>query len=64
VVLINLVGNISSLINSSVIGYLRQASGSYQLAVLMLVAILGAAALLVGAIAVMPSRRNAVMELT
>jgi len=36
-----------------VIGNLRQASGSYQLAVLMLVAILGAAALLVGAIAVM-----------
>jgi hypothetical protein len=33
-----------SLINSSVIGYLRQASGSYQVAVLMLVAILGAAA--------------------
>jgi len=64
VVLINLVGNISSLINSSVIGYLRQASGSYQLAVLLLVAILGAAALLVGAIAVMSSRRNAVMELT
>jgi ACS family tartrate transporter-like MFS transporter len=64
VVLINLVGNISSLINSKVIGYLRQASGSYQLAVLLLVAILGAAALLVGAIAVMSSRRHAVMELT
>ena len=64
VVLINLVGNISSLINSKVIGYLRQASGSYELAVLLLVAILGAAALLVGAIAVMSSRRNAVMELT
>ena len=64
VVLINLVGNISSLINSKVIGYLRQASGSYQLAVLLLVAILGAAALLVGAIAVMSSRRNAVMEFT
>jgi ACS family tartrate transporter-like MFS transporter len=62
VVLINLVGNISSLINSSIIGYLRQASGSYQLAVLLLVAILGAAALLVGAIAVMSSRRQAVME--
>jgi ACS family tartrate transporter-like MFS transporter len=64
VVLINLVGNISSLINAKVIGYLRQASGSYQLAVLMLVAILGTAALLVGAIAVMSSRRDAVMELT
>ena len=64
VVLINLVGNISSLINSSVIGYLRQASGSYQLAVLLLVAILAAAALFVGAIAVMSSRRNAVMEFT
>ena len=64
VVLINLVGNISSLINSSVIGSLRQASGSYQLAVLLLVAILGAAALLVGAIAMMSSRRNAVMEFT
>ena len=64
VVLINLVGNISSLINSSVIGYLRQASGSYQLAVLLLVAILGAAALLVGAIVVMSSRRNAAMEFT
>ena len=64
VVLINLVGNISSLINSSVIGYLRQTTGSYQLAVLLLVAILGAAALLVGAIALMSSRRNAVMEFT
>jgi MFS family permease len=64
VVLINLVGNVSSLINSSIIGYLRQASGSYQLAVLLLVAILGAAALLVGAIAVMSSRRQAVMEAT
>lgn len=64
VVLINLVGNISSLINSSIIGSLRQASGSYQLAVLMLVAILGAAALLVGAIAVMSSRRTAVIEVT
>jgi hypothetical protein len=52
------------LINSSIIGYLRQASGSYQLAVLLLVAILGAAALLVGAIAVMSSRRQAVMEAT
>jgi len=30
----------------------------------LLVAILGAAAILVGAIAVMSSRRNAVMELT
>jgi ACS family tartrate transporter-like MFS transporter len=64
VVLINLVGNVSSLINASVIGYLRKASGSYELAVLFLVAILGAAALLVGAIAAMHSRRQPVMEVT
>jgi ACS family tartrate transporter-like MFS transporter len=64
VVLINLVGNISSLINSSVIGYLRVASGSYQRAVLLLVAILGAAALLVGVIALLSARRNAVMTRT
>jgi ACS family tartrate transporter-like MFS transporter len=64
VVLINLVGNISSLINSSIIGYLRQTSGSYQLAVLLLVAILGAAALLVAAIAAMSSRREPVMQVT
>jgi ACS family tartrate transporter-like MFS transporter len=59
VVLINLIGNIGTLINSSVIGYVREASGSYQLAVLMLVAILGLAALLVGVIALLSSRRNA-----
>lgn len=58
VVLINLIGNISSLINSSVIGYVRQASGSYQLAVLLLVAILGIAAALVGVIAVLKSRQQ------
>ena len=63
VVLINLVGNISSLINSWVIGHLREASGSYQLAVLLLVAILGAAALFVAAIAAVSARRQAVMEL-
>jgi len=64
VVLINLVGNISSLINSSIIGYLRKASGSYQLAVLLLVAILGTAALLVGVVALLSSRRDAVMKRT
>jgi len=63
VVLINLVGNISSLINSWVIGHLREASGSYQLAVLLLVAILGAAALFVAAIAAVSARRQAAMEL-
>ncbi|HEX5110324.1 MAG TPA: hypothetical protein VFV95_17860 [Vicinamibacterales bacterium] len=51
-------------INSWIIGPLRQASGSYQLPVLLLVAILGAAALLVAAIAVMSSRREAVMQVT
>lgn len=51
VVLINLIGNISSLINSTVIGYVRAASGSYRLAVLMLVLMLGFAALLVAIIA-------------
>ena len=52
------------MINSSIIGYLRQASGSYQLAVLLLVAILGAPALLVAAIATMSSRREAVTQVT
>ena len=52
------------MINSWIIGPLRQASGSYQLPVLLLVAILGAAALLVAAIAVMSSRREAVMQVT
>jgi hypothetical protein len=41
VVLINLVGNISPLINAKIIVYLRQASGSYEIAVLLLVAIRG-----------------------
>jgi len=58
VVLINLIGNISSLINSTVIGYVRAASGSYQLAVMLLVVILGVAALLVGMIALLSSRQT------
>jgi hypothetical protein len=56
--------NISALINSSVIGYTRKASGSYQLAVLLLLAIRGAAALLVAAIALPSSRPDAVTEFT
>lgn len=59
VVLINLIGNISSLINSSVIGYVREASGSYELAVLLLVAILGIGAVLVGVIALLSARGDA-----
>ncbi len=59
VVLINLIGNISSLINSSVIGYVREASGSYQLAVVLLVVVLGLAALLVGIIALLTAKHSA-----
>lgn len=56
VVLINLIGNISSLINSNVIGYVRESTGSYQLAVLLLVAILGIAAMLTAVIALLTAR--------
>ncbi len=56
VVLINLIGNISSLINSTVIGYVRAVSDSYQWAVVLLVAILALAALLVGIVALLAKR--------
>jgi ACS family tartrate transporter-like MFS transporter len=56
VVLINLIGNISSLINSTVIGYVRESTGSYQLAVLLLVAVLGTAAVLTAVIALLTAR--------
>lgn len=56
VVLINLIGNISSLINSTIIGYVREATGSYELAVLLLVAILGLAAVLTLVIALLSAR--------
>jgi hypothetical protein len=62
VVLINLFGNISSLVNSSVIGYVREASGSYELAVLLLVAILGIAAVLVAVIALLSARAQGAGE--
>ena len=51
VVLINLIGNISSLINSSVIGYVRESTGSYQVPAVMLSVILCCAAVLVAIIA-------------
>jgi len=62
VVLINLIGNISSLVNSSVIGYVREASGSYELAVLLLVAILGIAAVLVAVIALLSAKEQGAGE--
>ncbi len=56
VVLINLIGNISSLINSSIIGYVRQSTGSYQLTVVMLACIIAFASVLVFAIAMLSGR--------
>lgn len=56
VVLINLIGNISSLINSSVIGYVRESTGSYQLTIVLLSAIIGCAALLTACIAVLSGK--------
>lgn len=58
VVFINLIGNVSSLINSSVIGYVREQTGSYLTPVVLLATMLGIAALLVAAIAVMSARER------
>jgi len=56
VVLINLIGNISSLINSSVIGYVRETTGSYQLTIVLLAVIIASAAVLVAIIARLSGR--------
>ena len=58
VVLINLIGNISSLINSSVIGYVRESTGSYQLTIVLLSVIIGCAALLVAIIAALSGKQK------
>lgn len=58
VVFINLVGNISSLINSSVIGFVREQTGSYLMPVLLLAGMLLTAALLVAAIAALSRRES------
>lgn len=51
IVLINLIGNISSLVNSNVIGLVREYTGSYHYAIILLAMMLLAAALLVFVIA-------------
>ncbi len=56
VVFINLVGNISSLINSSVIGHVREQTGSYLWPVVLLAAMLALAAALVAVIALLSAR--------
>ena len=56
VVFINLIGNISSLINSSVIGFVREQTGSYIVPVALLAGMLVTAALLVAAIAALSTR--------
>jgi len=58
VVLINLIGNISSLINSSVIGYVRESTGSYQLTIVLLSVIIGCASLLVAIIAALSGKQK------
>src|SRR5690606_3242846 len=58
VVFINLVGNISSLINSSVIGFVREQTGSYLMPVLLLAGMLFTAALLVAVIAALSRRES------
>lgn len=58
VVLINLIGNVSSLINSNVIAYVREQTGSYHLTVVLLAAILACAAGLVGVIALLSARAD------
>jgi MFS transporter, ACS family, tartrate transporter len=57
VVFINLIGNISSLINSQVIGYVREQTGSYLWPVVMLAAMLAIAAILVAMIAMLSARK-------
>ena len=56
VVLINLIGNISSLINSTVIGYVRESTGSYQLTIVLLSVIIACAGLLVAVIAMLAGK--------
>ncbi len=58
VVLINLIGNISSLVNSSIIAYVRKASGSFQLPIVVLAAVLLGASLLVAIIAMLSARKK------
>jgi len=58
VVFINLIGNISSLINSQVIGYVREQTGSYLWPVVMLAAMLAIAAMLVAVIAMLSARKQ------
>jgi MFS transporter, ACS family, tartrate transporter len=57
VVFINLIGNISSLINSQVIGFVREQTGSYLWPVVMLAAMLAIAAILVAMIAMLSARK-------
>ncbi len=61
IVLINLIGNISSLINSSIIGYMRESTGSYEITVVMLSCIIAFASVLVFAIASL-SKKQAVVS--
>jgi ACS family tartrate transporter-like MFS transporter len=56
VVLINLIGNISSLVNSSIIGYVRETTGSYQLTIVLLSVIIASAAVLVAVIAMLSNK--------
>ena len=58
VVLINLIGNISSLVNSSIIAYVRKASGSFQLPIVLLAVVLLGASLLVAIIAMLSERKQ------
>jgi ACS family tartrate transporter-like MFS transporter len=58
VVLINMIGNISSLINSSIIGYVRETTGSYQLTIVLLSCILACASVLVAVIAMLSARHK------
>jgi ACS family tartrate transporter-like MFS transporter len=58
VVFINLIGNVSSLINSSVIGFVREQTGSYLWPVMMLAGMLALAAALVAVIALLSSKSH------
>jgi ACS family tartrate transporter-like MFS transporter len=58
VVFINLIGNVSSLINSSVIGFVREQTGSYLWPVMMLAGMLALAAALVAVIALLSSKAH------